>query len=143
MPCLVSKTLDEIAELVAIMSRDAVLQNAVQEAMDRAVAVVRNGDKLLFAGNGGSAAEAQHMAAEYVSRFKFDRPGLAAIALTTDSSILTAIGNDYGYEDVFSRQIEALQQEIAETRQELHEARSAREGRRPQATEEREGGTER
>lgn len=63
---------------------------------------------LLFAGNGGSAADAQHIAGELVSRFNFDRPGLSAIALSTDTSILTSIGNDYGYDRVFARQIEAL-----------------------------------
>jgi D-sedoheptulose 7-phosphate isomerase len=66
------------------------------------------GNKLLIAGNGGSAADAQHLAAEFVSRFYFDRPGLAAIALTTDTSALTAIGNDYGFERLFSRQVDAL-----------------------------------
>jgi D-sedoheptulose 7-phosphate isomerase len=65
------------------------------------------GNKLLIAGNGGSAADAQHIAAEFVSRFNFDRPGLPALALTTDTSILTAVGNDYGYEQLFRRQIEA------------------------------------
>ena len=65
------------------------------------------GNKLLIAGNGGSAADAQHIAAEFVSRFNFDRPGLPALALTTDTSILTAVGNDYGYEHLFRRQIEA------------------------------------
>ncbi len=65
------------------------------------------GSKLLVAGNGGSAADAQHIAAEFVSRFNFDRPGLPALALTTDTSILTAVGNDYGYEQLFRRQIEA------------------------------------
>ncbi len=66
-----------------------------------------NKGKILIAGNGGSAADAQHFAGELVSRFYFDRPALSAIALTTDSSILTAIGNDYGYEDVFARQLQA------------------------------------
>jgi D-sedoheptulose 7-phosphate isomerase len=66
------------------------------------------GGKLLLFGNGGSAADAQHLAAEFVGRFVVERPGLAAIALTTDSSILTAVANDYGFERVFSRQIEAL-----------------------------------
>ena len=66
------------------------------------------GGKILLAGNGGSAADAQHIAAELVNRFLFDRKGLSAIALTTDTSILTAIGNDYGYEKLFSRQIEAI-----------------------------------
>lgn len=65
------------------------------------------GNKLLVAGNGGSAADAQHIAAEFVSRFNFDRPGLPALALTTDTSILTAVGNDYGYEQLFRRQVEA------------------------------------
>ena len=62
----------------------------------------------MFVGNGGSAADAQHMSAEYVSRFMFDRPGLSSIALTTDTSALTAIGNDYGFEKLFSRQIQAI-----------------------------------
>ncbi len=66
-----------------------------------------DGKKLLLAGNGGSAADAQHIAAEFVSRFFYDRPGLPAIALTTDTSMLTAIGNDYGFEFLFSRQVQA------------------------------------
>lgn len=65
------------------------------------------GRKVLLAGNGGSAGDAQHIAAELVSRFFYDRPGLSAIALTTDSSMLTAIGNDYGFDKVFSRQVQA------------------------------------
>ena len=72
------------------------------------VQTLKAGHKLLFAGNGGSAADAQHIAGEFVSRFHFDRPGLPAISLATDTSILTAIGNDYGYDQVFSRQIEAI-----------------------------------
>lgn len=66
------------------------------------------GNKLLFCGNGGSAADSQHIAAEFVGRFKIDRPSLAAIALTTDTSAITAIANDYGYDQVFSRQVEGL-----------------------------------
>jgi len=66
-----------------------------------------SGNKVMLAGNGGSAADAQHIAAEFVSRLEKDRPGLAAIALTTDTSILTAIGNDYGFENLFKRQIQA------------------------------------
>ncbi|MFY9510919.1 MAG: SIS domain-containing protein [Rubrivivax sp.] len=72
------------------------------------VEVFRRGNKILLAGNGGSAADCQHIAGELVARFKFDRPGLAAVALTVDTSVLTAIGNDYGYERVFARQVEAL-----------------------------------
>lgn len=76
-------------------------------ACEKAIDVYKKGRKILVAGNGGSAADAQHIVAEFVSRFYFDRPGLPAIALTTDTSIITAIGNDYGYEKLFSRQIEA------------------------------------
>jgi len=72
------------------------------------VEALRSGNKILLAGNGGSAADAQHLAGEFVSKLAFDRPGLAAIALTVDTSVLTAIGNDYGYEKLFARQIEAL-----------------------------------
>ena len=69
---------------------------------------IRSGKKILLFGNGGSAADAQHVAAELVGRFLMDRKPLPAIALTTDTSILTAVGNDYGYENVFARQVEAL-----------------------------------
>lgn len=68
---------------------------------------LRRGGKVLLAGNGGSAAQAQHMAGELMGRFAFDRPGLPAIALTTDTTVLTAIANDYGYEHVFARQVQA------------------------------------
>ena len=72
------------------------------------IAALRAGNKILLIGNGGSAADAQHIAAEIVGRYKQDRPGWAAIALTTDSSALTAIANDYGFEQVFARQVEGL-----------------------------------
>lgn len=75
---------------------------------DAITAALRAGSKLLIVGNGGSAADAQHIAAEIVGRYKQDRPGYAAMALTTDSSALTAITNDYGFEQVFARQIEGL-----------------------------------
>ena len=68
---------------------------------------VRRGNRVIFAGNGGSAADAQHLAAEFVSRFEFDRPGLPSLSLATDTSMITAIGNDYGYERLFRRQLEA------------------------------------
>lgn len=90
------------------MEADAALHAAAAEAAQLVLRALRRGGKLLLCGNGGSAADAQHWAAELVSRFHFDRPGLAAIALTVDSSALTGIGNDYGYERVFSRQVEAL-----------------------------------
>ncbi len=81
---------------------------AVIAIADRVARTLREGGKLLIAGNGGSAADAQHIAAEFLSRFGFDRHPLPAIALTTDSSVLTAIGNDYGFEQVFERQVRGL-----------------------------------
>lgn len=90
------------------MMHDELLITNLEEITKASVACLKNGGKILLAGNGGSAADAQHIAAELVSRFEFDRPGLPAIALTTDTSILTAIGNDYGYEKLFARQVQAL-----------------------------------
>lgn len=85
------------------------------EAIGAAVALIsqgfKAGRKLLLFGNGGSAADAQHIAAEFVNRFQMERPGLPAIALTTDSSILTSIGNDSDFEEIFARQVKALGQE--------------------------------
>ena len=75
---------------------------------DRWIGTLSNGGKILFFGNGGSAADAQHMAAELSGRFYRDRPGLAALALSTNSSAVTAIGNDYGYDAVFARQLDGL-----------------------------------
>lgn len=86
---------------------DKTLQQAILDVAAVVVAALRAGNKVMLAGNGGSAADCQHIAAELVSRFEFDRPGLASIALTTDTSMLTAIGNDYGYEHVFARQVQA------------------------------------
>ncbi len=83
------------------------LMALIEEVSRVAIAAYNAGNKTLIAGNGGSAADAQHIAGEFVSKFYFDRPGLASMALTTDTSILTAIGNDYGYDKLFSRQIEA------------------------------------
>jgi len=83
------------------------LIDLIVEVGNKLIEIYKNGNKLLIAGNGGSAADAQHIAGELVSKFYFDRPALPAIALTTDTSIITAIGNDYGYEKLFSRQIKA------------------------------------
>lgn len=99
---------DKSLKLVQTMAADSELRALLLRAVEISVAALKSGNKLLFAGNGGSAADAQHWAGELVSRFNFDRPGLPAIALTTDTSILTAIGNDYGYDYVFARQVEAL-----------------------------------
>lgn len=79
----------------------------ISEVTEKAIEVYKRGNKILLAGNGGSAADAQHIAGELVNKFYFNRPPLPAIALTTDTSVLTSIGNDYGYDAVFKRQIQA------------------------------------
>jgi D-sedoheptulose 7-phosphate isomerase len=83
----------------------------IKEASKIAIETLKSGNKILFCGNGGSAADAQHIAAELTGRYKTERKGLAGVALTTDTSALTAIGNDYGYNRVFDRQTEALARE--------------------------------
>ena len=85
-----------------------VLSKPIADAVSALVGCITGGGKVLACGNGGSAADAQHFAAEFVGRFERERPGLAAIALTVDTSILTAVGNDYGYEVIFAKQVEAL-----------------------------------
>ena len=92
-------------EVITALERE--LTPAIESAALLLVAALGSGKKLLVMGNGGSAADAQHFVAEIVGRFKLERPALPALALTTDSSILTAIGNDYGFDRVFSRQVEA------------------------------------
>jgi len=86
---------------------DEGLINLLHEVAGECIAAFRQGNRVLLAGNGGSAADAQHIAAEFVGRYAFDRPGLPAIALTADTSMLTAIGNDYGFDRIFCRQLEA------------------------------------
>ncbi|RZT29631.1 phosphoheptose isomerase [Cupriavidus agavae] len=88
----------------------ALMAPHIDAAVERMVMALTSGNKILACGNGGSAADAQHFAAELIGRFERERPGLAALALTTDSSILTAIGNDYDFSVVFSKQVEALGQ---------------------------------
>ena len=85
-----------------------VLARPIADAVSALVGSITAGGKVLACGNGGSAADCQHFAAEFVGRFERERPGLAAIALTTDSSILTAIGNDYDFNSIFSKQVQAL-----------------------------------
>ena len=99
--------IQETQQVMLAMLADEVLLARVEAAAEACIAALNNGGKILLAGNGGSAADAQHIAGEFVSRFAFDRPGLPAIALTTDTSILTAIGNDYGYDKLFARQVQA------------------------------------
>ncbi len=103
--------LDRAVEVMRALAGDATLRDQLETCATRCIEALEGGGKLLLAGNGGSAADAQHIAAEFVSRFAFDRPGLAAIALTTDTSILTAVGNDYGFETLFARQLQALGRE--------------------------------
>jgi Phosphoheptose isomerase len=104
----IAARLDEARRTAAAIHGDRSLIAALEGAARACIVCLSNGGKVLFAGNGGSAADAQHMAGELVSRFALDRPGMAAIALTTDTSIMTAIGNDYGYEQIFARQIQAI-----------------------------------
>ena len=104
----IASQLRETTANLKAMSEDAVLHATLAQVAQTCIAALRAGNKILFAGNGGSAADAQHLAGELVSRFNYDRPGLPAFALTTDTSVLTAIGNDYGYERLFARQIEAV-----------------------------------
>lgn len=97
---------ESIATKQRLLEDSAFLEN-LQRSAQLLIEAYRAGKKTLLAGNGGSAADAQHIAGEFVSRFCFDRPGLPSIALTTDTSILTAIGNDYGYAKLFARQVQA------------------------------------
>ena len=98
---------DSIAVKVALLD-DPILLNKIIEISSQCVNSLLKGGKVIFCGNGGSFADAQHLSAEFTSRFLFDRPALASIALGTNNSGLTAMANDYGYENVFSRELEAL-----------------------------------
>src|SRR5437588_587636 len=89
-------------------SADRALLDAMLAIADTMIKALKGGGKILIAGNGGSAADAQHIAGEFLSRLNFDRNPLPAIALTTDSSVVTAVGNDYGFEKIFERQIRGL-----------------------------------
>lgn len=101
--------LNQIEKSISVKSallNDSFTIELIDKAADLITKAYRRGKKTMLAGNGGSAADAQHIAGEFVSRFYFDRPGIPSIALTTDTSILTAIGNDYGYEKLFERQVQ-------------------------------------
>ena len=97
----------ESARVKQQMLEDDALVKKIEAIAHILVDAYRGGHKTLWAGNGGSAADAQHMAGELVNKFTFDRPGLPALSLSTDTSIITAIGNDYGFERLFARQVEA------------------------------------
>ena len=83
----------------------------IEKVSEVCIEALKNGNKIMFCGNGGSAADSQHLAAELVGRYKMNRPAMNAIALTVDTSILTAVGNDYGYDTIFERQVEGLGKE--------------------------------
>lgn len=101
----------EIEDSIAVKQkvlRDAALLAQVERLAEACLRSLRAGGKIIFAGNGGSFADAQHLSAEFISRFQFDRAPLASLALATNSSAISAIGNDYGYDQVFARELEAV-----------------------------------
>lgn len=100
--------LKNVADQVAVLQSLHVLAGVVQEAAQRLSTTLEAGGKVMFCGNGGSAADSQHLAAELTGRFIKDRPPLAALALSTDTSALTCIGNDYSFDEVFARQVRGL-----------------------------------
>ena len=107
----IEKIKSEIEASIAVkklLLDDALLITKILDLSNKCIASLKNNGKIIFCGNGGSFADAQHISAEFTSRFLFDRPGLASIALGTNSSSMTAIGNDYGYRNVFSREIESI-----------------------------------
>ena len=104
--CIQAQLEESIRVKQALLSEDVLMETMATIARV-IVEAYRSGHKTLWAGNGGSAADAQHMAGELVNKFSFDRPGLAALSLSTDTSIITAVGNDYGFDRLFARQVEA------------------------------------
>lgn len=107
---VVRKKLAEGIVVIEAVAADTALHATLAAAAEATAAALLAGRKLMVAGNGGSAADAQHLVAEFVSRLVDDRPAMRAVALTTDTSILTAVGNDYGFDRLFARQVEALGQ---------------------------------
>ena len=99
---------DRFSDHVDTLSATYEVMGVIEAMAERCKAALASGNKILFCGNGGSAADSQHLAAELVGRFQKERRSLASIALTTDTSILTAVGNDYGYDEVFARQVDGL-----------------------------------
>ena len=107
-----SNFIDEINAIfdgsIDVITKSKNLSEKINESANKIISCLKNNGKLVLFGNGGSAADAQHMAAELIGRFKIDRQSLPAIALTTDTSVITSIGNDYDSDEIFSRQCEAL-----------------------------------
>ena len=104
---LILQHIQESIDTKTRLMEDVRLVAEIDKVAQLIVEAYRNGHKTLWAGNGGSAADAQHMAGELVNKFSFDRPGLPALSLSTDTSIITAVGNDYGFDRLFARQVEA------------------------------------
>jgi D-sedoheptulose 7-phosphate isomerase len=104
----IRKQIEESLNVKKLLLDDQTILESIKKTAAICCDALRNDKKIIFAGNGGSAADSQHLAGELVNRFGFERPGLSAIALTTDTSIITSISNDYGFEKLFSRQIQAL-----------------------------------
>ena len=104
----ISDEVKKTAALLDAISKDDALLDLTEQIVHRCVQALRTGNKILLAGNGGSAADAQHLAGEFACRFAYDRPGLPALALTSDGSVMTAIANDYEYDFIFARQIQGL-----------------------------------
>ena len=98
----------ELATVASYMESLAEQASVIQAIADSCSKALLAGGKIMFCGNGGSAADSQHLAAEFVGRYKLERKALNSVALTVDTSILTAVGNDYGYDDVFRRQVEGI-----------------------------------
>jgi D-sedoheptulose 7-phosphate isomerase len=107
----IKKQIKESYETKKMIYNDDILLANLEKVAKKCVFIYKNNKKTILAGNGGSAADAQHIAAELVGRYGFDRPSIPSLALTTDTSNLTAIGNDYGYDAVFSRQLSGMGQE--------------------------------
>ena len=103
---MIKKTLKEISENFLNLSENSV--NEIENAAYTILEAIKSGNKVMFCGNGGSASDSQHLAAELVGRYRKNRKPLAAIALTTDTSAITAIGNDFSFDEIFSRQVEAI-----------------------------------
>lgn len=104
---LVVQQIKDSISVKELILKDSQILGLIENSSEIITQAYRDGFKTLLAGNGGSAADAQHIAGEFVSKFCFDRPGIPSIALSTDTSIITAIGNDYGFERLFERQIQA------------------------------------
>ena len=108
MKTYIKTSLESAVAVHEALLKDLKLQNSLMELADWCLDALRNGGKIIFAGNGGSFADAQHLAAEFVSRLQFERDPLSAVALATNNSVISAIANDYGYDQIFSRELKAI-----------------------------------